>query len=408
MTRVIFLTIFIIIAPVSIYAQLFYAPPSLAPYLEKDKPYIVSRAAVLIDANTGTILYSKNPNEDTPPASLAKLMTMHIIMKAINEGRASYDELVPITEESWAQSQPRRSSLMFLEPGQIVTLREILLGLAVSSGNDAAVAAALHFAPSMYEFANMMNAEAFKMGLLVTNFVEASGISRYNRTTAAEFASFCRQYIQMHPHSLAEFHSVQQFSYPMAANVRERHLESFTTITQTNGNSLLRTFIGTDGLKTGFINESGYNIAVTAERFDTRLILVLLGAPARPGGSRIRADDSRLLLVWGFNNFKTVRPKIGKIENVRLWNGRRNRVELVLSEPAEFTAHTSRADNLFYEVVIPDHLTAPVPAGLPAGYLGISDEMGELIRIPLVTARAYERGNFLKRLWHSILMFFMY
>jgi D-alanyl-D-alanine carboxypeptidase (penicillin-binding protein 5/6) len=333
-------------------------------------------------------------------------------MKEVKEGRACYNEIIPITVESWAQSQPPRSSLMFLEPGQTVTLREILLGLAVSSGNDAAVAAALRLAPTVEYFASMMTAEARRMGLNVTRFAEPSGISADNMITAEEFALFCREYISQHPHSLREFHSVQTFAYPLAANAIERNRFSPQTIVQNNQNILLRTFPGVDGLKTGFIFQSGFNIALTAEKNSTRFILVQLGAPPIPRvGSRIRAEDSTLLLTWAFENFKTVRPVINNIEQAemltaRLWKGKVNSVELKLAESLDFTSPVNRANSLKFEVVIPENLIAPLQAGFHAGYLYISDEFGELHRAALVTVAAYERGNIFKRIWHSILLLF--
>ncbi|MCL2802151.1 MAG: D-alanyl-D-alanine carboxypeptidase [Treponema sp.] len=389
----------------NVNAQVFYPTPELEPYLYSG-PSITSRAAVLIDAATGTILYYKNPNEEIPPASLAKLMTMHVAMKAIKEGRASYDELIPVTAESWARNQPWRSSLMFLEPGQTVTLREILLGLAVSSGNDAAVALALRFAPNMKSFADIMTDEARNMDLSVTRFTESSGISGLNMTTAAEFASFCRQYLLMHPNSLKDFHSVTTFAYPAAENVTQRNRNNPNTIVQENRNNLLRLFSGVDGLKTGFINESGYNIALTAERNNTRFILVLLGAPSGRGGSRIRDTDGINILSWAFDNFKTVRPQINHIEKAPVWKGKTNTVELKLEQSADFTSHISRADTLKFEVVILQPLIAPLPQGHFAGYIYISDEYGELSRAPLVTAAGVEKGNFFKRLWHSIRLLF--
>ncbi|MDR0486639.1 MAG: D-alanyl-D-alanine carboxypeptidase, partial [Treponema sp.] len=295
-----FLFWFAFFIPFFICAQYFKTPPLLAPIV-KDAPQINSRAAVLIDAATGALLYSKNPDEEIPPASLTKLMTMHLLFNEIDSGRASYDEIIPITVESWAQSQPPRSSLMNLEPRHIVTLREIMLGLSIPSGNDAAVAAALRFAPTMDDFAHYMTTEARRMGLNVTRFVESSGVSEYNMTTAAEFAFFCRQYIILHPQSLKDFHSVEQFAYPMAHNVPERYRNNPGTIVRYNGNSLLVTFPGVDGLKTGYIDESGYNFALTAERSNTRFISVTLGADS----IRDRNNDGERLLSWAFENFKT-------------------------------------------------------------------------------------------------------
>jgi len=396
--------LFFLLLPITLHAQISYSTAlNIAP---DTVPEIKTRAAVLIDAHTGTILYAKNPDDVIPPASLAKLMTMHIAMKEIKEGRASYDEIIPVTAESWAQNQPSRSSLMFLEPGQTVTLRELLLGLAVVSGNDAAVAVALRFAPSMRDFSNLMTEEARRMGLNVTRFVESSGISGTNVTTAAEFASFCRQYISMHPHSMEEFHSVLEFSYPLEHNALPKYGNRIGTIVQENRNSLLQTFPGVDGLKTGFINESGFNIAITAQRNGTRFILVLLGGPSGRSGAIYRASDSASLLNWAFENFKTVYTNINEIENARLWKGKAKNAALRLLESPDFTTHIKRAQNLNYEVVIPNKLIAPIPKDFPVGYLSISDEHGELSRTPLVTMEAYERGNALKRFWHSIVLFF--
>jgi len=404
--KVVIYILFFICLPLCVTAQIYQAQSALLPLIET-APEIVSEAAVLIDAHTGTVLFSKNPDEEIPPASLTKLMTMHLVMKAIDEGKASYDDIVPITVESWAQNQPYRSSLMFLEPGQIVTIREILLGLAVVSGNDAAVAAALRLAPTMNEFAAMMTTEARLMGLKITRFEESSGISENNITTAAEFASFCRQYLIAHPQSLVDFHSVPSFSYPLAANVRENRKSNPRTITQENRNTLIKVFPGVDGFKTGFINESGYNIALTAQRDNMRLILVILGAPNIRHGADIRDKDGMALLSWAFENFKTVRLSEIKLEPAKLWKGKGNKVELALAQSADFTSPINRANNLQFETIIDKKLTAPLQAGSPAGYLVISDEQGELNRVQLVTAKEAKKGNIFKRLWHSLLLLFI-
>jgi len=374
---------------------------------------IVSQAAVLLDAETGTVLYAKNPYEEIPPASLTKLMTMHLIQKEVNAGRASLDEIVPITEASWALRQPPRSSLMFLAPGQTVTLREIMLGLAVPSGNDAAIAAALRLAPSVNDFAVLMTREARRLGMTKTRFTEPSGISEDNITTAAEFAAFCREYLRQHPRSLADFHSVREFGYPKAENVAEAFRDDPKTIVQENRNSLLKTFPGVDGFKTGYIDEAGYNIALTAQRDNTRFIAVILGAPARPGGARIRDRDGEHLLSWAFENFKTVRPERPQLAPVRLWKGKDKRVELRITEqagmlnPLAFTAPADRAASLQFTAEINQPLIAPLPSFYPVGWLIISDEEGELHRVTLLTAREYPRGNIFKRAWHSIRLLFM-
>jgi len=402
-----------LILTLNVSAQYFETPYPLFPYFD-EAPAIESRSAVLIDAETGALLFSKNQSEEIPPASITKLMTMHLVMKEIKEGRASYDEIIPITVESWAQSQPQQSSLMFLEPGQIVTLREILLGLAVSSGNDAAVAAALRLAPSIEDFSRLMTAEARRMGLNVTRFEDASGYSDQNMTTAEEFAYFCYQYIRLHPDSMNDFHSVVEYSYPTAENIPEGYRRRVTTITQPNRNTLLSKFEGADGLKTGFIPASGNSIALTAARDNTRFILMLMGAPSGRRGARIRETDSINLLSWAFKNFKTVRFKIGELDDVKLWKGREKFVQIKLADNKSgikneicFTSFIDRCDSLSYEVVVNRKLKAPLPADHPVGYIKISDNIGEVHRVTLATDKAYEKGNVFKRIWHSIALLFI-
>ncbi|MDR0401133.1 MAG: D-alanyl-D-alanine carboxypeptidase [Treponema sp.] len=369
-------------------------------------PSITSRAAVLLDAETGTLLYEKNPDEIIPPASLTKLMTAHIALREAAAGRASLDETFQPPRESWAINQPPRSSLMFLGPGQEVSLRELLLGMAIPSGNDAAAAVALRFAPTTAEFAALMNREAAILGLPNTHFVEPSGISEYNRTTAREFAWFCRIYLSLYPESLAEFHSVPEFAYPKVENVAEQFREKPGTIVQYNHNSLLRDFPGTDGLKTGYIDEAGYNIALTARREGTRFILVLLGAPAVWGGDRMRDEDGRKLLSWAFDQYRTIRPLIGELEPAPLWKGRQRKVRLDIAETPDFTGPRDRGRQLYLAAEIANPLIAPLEAGESVGALILSDDLGELRRIPILAAESCAEGGFFRRFWDSIRLFF--
>jgi D-alanyl-D-alanine carboxypeptidase (penicillin-binding protein 5/6) len=376
------------------------------PFPGLEAPVLGSRAVVLMDAATGTLLYTKNAGEPIPPASLTKLMTMHLALEAVRAGRASLDEIVPLPRESWAINQPPRSSLMFLAAGQRVSLRELLLGLAIPSGNDAAVAVALRFAPSVEDFAELMNREARRFGLTDTRFVEPSGISEYNSTTALDFTRFCRIYLDLHPEAVREFHSVPEFAYPKAENVPETYREQPGTILQYNHNRLLRDVEGVDGLKTGYIDESGYNIALTAERRGTRFIAVILGAPAGYGGERVRDEDGRKLLAWGFERFKTLRPGIGPLPPLRVWKGKSSQAAPTLGEAPEFTVTADRGEDLRWEIDPFDPIIAPLPAGSILGTLVISDQTGELRQIPLVTAEEIPAGGFWKRLWDSVRLFF--
>jgi len=366
----------------------------------------VSHSVVVMDAATGTLLYYKNPDDEIPPASLTKLMTMHLAFGEIEAGRASLDEIISPPRQSWAVNQPPLSSVMGLANGQQLSLRDLLLGMAIFSGNDAATAVALRFAPSVDAFVGMMNREAAALGLTKTRFVDASGYSEKNMTTAREYAEFCRIYLEDHPESIRDYHSVITFAYPKAENVAERYRDTPSTRVHRNHNTLLGKVDGVDGLKTGFIFESGYNIALTAERNGTRFIVVILGAPSEWGGDRIRDDDGKKLLEWAFSNYKTIRPDPPALEPVRVWKGKKNYVSIAWDEALEFTAPTERGETLSYKLEFANPLVAPLPAGSRAGNLVISDSMGELRSIPLITADNVDRGGFFKRLFDSIRLFF--
>jgi D-alanyl-D-alanine carboxypeptidase (penicillin-binding protein 5/6) len=224
-------------------------------------------------------------------------------------------------------------------------------------------------------------------------------------TTAGEFAEFCRFYIAAYPESLREYHSVREFAYPLAENAAEQYRNNPGTRVHRNHNTLLGTIDGVDGLKTGFIPESGYNIALTAERNGTRFIAVVLGAPSSYGGDRIRDEDGQQLLTWAFECYKTIRPDVGALEPVRVWKGRENYAGIAPDAPLEFTALAERGTHLSWHVEYNDPLMAPLPAGSRIGDLVIYDNFGELRRVSLVTSRDVEEGGFFKRLFDSIRLF---
>jgi D-alanyl-D-alanine carboxypeptidase (penicillin-binding protein 5/6) len=365
-------------------------------------PGLNSLGAVLLDASTGTVLYEKNGTMPIPPASLTKLMTIHLALNDVAAGKAGLDEEVFLPRESWAVNQPYRSSLMFLAEGQHASLRELILGMAIPSGNDAAVATALRFAPTVEDFVDRMNREAARLGLNQTVFAEPSGVSEWNITTALDFARFCREYLEKHPEALENYHSVQEFSYPLSKNMPDGQRNSPKPYFHRNHNSLLGNVEGVDGLKTGYIDESGYNIALSAKRGGTRLIAVTLGASS----IRNRDADGRSLLNWGFENFKTLDLDIGTLDPVRVWKGKQDQLSVTPAEPLCFTAPAGRGTGLWWEAVYDDPLIAPIPAGTQLGELTLYDSLGELRRVPVAAAEEAEQGGFFKRLWDGIRLFF--
>jgi len=389
--------------PTGTVAVVEAAPAAVPP------PELEARAAVLQDAATGTVLAAKNADEPISPASLTKLVTMKIALEEAAARGLPLDAPMETPPESWAQNQPPRSSLMWLGPDQTVTLNDLLLGLAIPSGNDAAVAVALNFAPTVPAFVDRMNTEAARLGLAVTRFVEPSGIDEANMTTAREFAVFCRDYVTTHPEALV-WHSTPSFAFPRPENVPAWKRGRPGTIVTTNHNGLLGEFPGVDGLKTGYIDEAGYNIALTAERDGTRFVAVILGVPASLGGyrgPRRRDADGRALLTWGFDNFHTLRPEAPPLPAQKLWKGKMDAVAVAVPDAEPFTAPTDRGGELYWEALFDEApLIAPLPAGSQAGSIVLSDPAGVLRTWPIVTTEEAEKGGFWKRLWHSILLFF--
>lgn len=379
---------------------------------------IWAKSAILIDVSNGNILYQKNADSIIPPASMTKLFAMYVVEEEIAAGRFSYDQLVPLPPESWACNMPPHSSLMFLGKDQRVTMEELLLGLSICSGNDAAYALAYTVSGTMEAFVERMNLVAADLGLANTHFVESSGYSEKNQTTAREMAEFAAIYLRRHPDSLHRFHSVLDFTYPKQKNLAPGdHIQSqdFTKgfpqkitmpITQANTNPLLGKLEGCDGLKTGYIDESGYNLALTAVRGETRFLSVTMGGPGNSvsEGQAGRVHDGTELMEWAFNNFADY-PLELKVHPylVRSFNASQKMIRLI---PA-FTENTftvpyvsgntmaENLDSVRVEVQLPDYCWGAVEQGSVQGKITISAAGYILQEIPLVADRSLTSGNVL-------------
>lgn len=361
-----------------------------------------AKSAILMDYETGQVLFEQNPDAAIPPASLTKLMTLHIAYKKIAEGTLKRDDKVTIRPEAWAAKMPG-SSVMFLEPGQIVTVDEIMKGIAIPSGNDASVAIAQHIAGTVDSFVALMNKEAQDMGYKSMTFADPAGLSPKNVVSAREFADFARKYVLLHPEALQELHSVKEFTYPQKHNI-ELGKPFRPTDPQYNRNTLLWNYEGVDGLKTGFIDESGYNIALTAKKGEMRLVAVILGVPGRNEveGSAKRAAAGAALLNWGFQNFVTVKPQLPNVSQVRVWKGAANQVQLEPQRPVVLTVERGLETKLTPSVTQEESVTAPVKKGDKLGQVVYTADGKEVARIDLVAAADVEQGGFFKRLWDSI------
>ncbi|MCL2791803.1 MAG: D-alanyl-D-alanine carboxypeptidase [Spirochaetaceae bacterium] len=368
-------------------------------------PELFARSAILYDFNSGFLLYEKNADEVIPPASMTKLMTMHIAFSAMRAGYLSLDQHIPISREASFRSSPPRSSLMFIEEGQIVTLRELMMGLAVSSGNDAGVAVAEAVAGSVPAFLDLMNRQAKNLGLERTSFADTSGFSEHNQTTAREFAKFCFFYIAENPESLPMFHSHSTFTYPQTRNIPPGGTSALGPIAQNSNNLLLGKVEGVDGLKTGFIYASGFNIALTAERNGRRLLAVIMGGPIENGRAK-RVTDGEALLSYGFDNFETFFPVLPELYKNRVYKGRERNVELAVNVPP-ITLPLGDVGRTMWEIWWGEPLVAPFFAGAEAGRIRLLDKNGSLIfSRSIVTVEGVEKGSFFRRFTDSIILFF--
>ena len=375
-----------------------------------------AQSAILIDVSNGSILYEKNADTVIPPASMTKLFAMYVVEEEIAAGRFSYDQEIPLPPESWACNMPPHSSLMFLGKGQRVTMEELLLGLSICSGNDAAYALAYTVSGTMEAFVERMNLVASDLGLKNTHFVESSGYSELNQTTAREMAEFAAIYLRRHPDSLHRFHSVLSFTYPKAKNLApgdKPAAQDFTQglpqkitmpITQENTNPLLGKLEGCDGLKTGYIDESGYNLALTAVRGETRFLSVTMGGPgsnAREGQAG-RVHDGTELMEWAFKNFADYSLEL-KVHSylVRSFNSSEKMLRLIPAFSDEtftmpyVTGSTmeENLDSVRVEVQLPDFCWGSVEQGSVQGKIVISAGDYILQEIPLVADRSLTKGN---------------
>jgi D-alanyl-D-alanine carboxypeptidase (penicillin-binding protein 5/6) len=370
-------------------------------------PDLLARCAILIEARTGTVLFEEQADEVVPPASLTKLMTLHIALQEIAAGRLDPDAWVVPPPDAWAKNMPYRSSVMFLGPRQRLRVTTLLQGLVVVSGNDAAVAVAGLVAGSVPAFVAMMNREAERLGYTVMHFVEPAGISPDNRITAREYADFSRRFVGMHPDALKRFFSPRELTYPLPENRMDGNGEK--PVTQGNTNGLLGSYRGADGLKTGYIVESGYNLAATAERQGMRLISVVLGEPYRAGrvsGATLRVRESGTLLDYGFDNFVTVEPRYDEPVPVRVWKGRARSITLSPRSEPVVALLREKAPGVKAVVEQMTDVEAPVGRDQVLGSVVVTLEGGELARFPLTADSGVGRGGLLRRILDTIGMFF--
>ena len=352
--------------------------------LAPNAPALESKAWLLMDFDSGEVLASANAEEALPPASLTKMMTSYIVEQALRSGKLKPTDLVTVSENAWCRGTSAESC-MYLPLGSQATVIDLLRGIIIQSGNDASKAIAEHMASSEAGFAKLMNAEAQRLGMTHTHFVNPTGLpDPAHKSSARDLAILARAIIK----DGAEY-------YPLYA---EREFK-YNGIKQGNRNALLYTDPTVDGLKTGHTQEAGFCLVTSAKRNDTRLISVILNTHS----AQARADQTRTLLGWGFGSFEKVTPIAANavVGTAKVSFGKADSVAAGLGSPWLLTV--PRGTTLQTAVELKPSLEAPVAKGTVIGKVVATTNGKPVGEAPLVAQADVERSGWLLRGWQHLL-----
>jgi D-alanyl-D-alanine carboxypeptidase (penicillin-binding protein 5/6) len=347
---------------------------------------VAARQFILVDQATGRTLAAQGEDQRAEPASITKLMTAYVVFKALAEKRLRLEEPVTISERAWRAEGSRT----FVEVGKQVPVEVLIKGMIVQSGNDAAIALAERVAGSEPAFAELMNAEAQRLGMRGSRFANATGLPDPGLySTARDIATLSRAIIRDYP-QFYSWYSLREYE--------------FDGIRQPNRNGLLARDAGVDGLKTGHTASAGYCLASSAMRAGTRFVSVVLGAES----PRKREEASMLLLEHGFRNFETVRlRKAGDtVLRPRVFKGAVERIEIVPATDVATTVQRGRAGALRTATTVGAPLVAPLKAGQRVGEIQVLDGDRVVQRVPLVAKSAVPEGGLWARLRDTVLLWF--
>ena len=354
-------------------------------------PDVDGQSWVLMDYATGQIIASKNPDERRAPASLTKVMTEYVVAAELAAGRIHANDMVTISEHAWrAGGAGTDGSTSFLKLGSQVDLEDLLKGMIVQSGNDAAIALAEHTAGSEQAFVGLMNAYAKQLGMVNTHYSDASGYPVDDHySTARDIATLTRALIHNFPDQYA-VSKIKEFEW--------------NGIKQQNRVTLLWRDPTVDGVKTGYTAAAGYCMDASAKRGDERMIAVVMGASSE----RARADSAMALLNYGFNFYETHRlyDASKPLATPRLWKGAANQLPIGVAENVLVTVKRGDYDKLKATMDIPATLIAPYRKGQQIGTLRISLAGQPVQTVPLIALADAPQGGFFARLWDTILLWF--
>jgi len=357
--------------------------PLLASAQAPAPPSVIGRAWVLADVSSGQILASEKADERFEPASLTKLMTAYVVFGALRGKKLTLEEQVPVSEKAWRAPGSR----MFIEPRRPVTADELIRGVIVQSGNDACIALAERVAGSEEAFVTLMNAEAQRLGMKNTRFMNASGLpDPQHYSSARDLYLLAGALIRDFPEQYAQYYSLKEYRY--------------NGITQTNRNRLLWLDATVAGMKTGFTEAAGYCLIASSKRGPRRLLSVLLGSTSES----TRAQESQKLLNWGFQFFDAVQLYAGgaSVKEVEVWKGARPAVKAGFRTDMVVTVPKGDAPKLKAELLSQSPLVAPVAAGDRVGVMRVTLDGKPVGEYPVLALEAVPLAGFFGRAWDTL------
>ena len=339
---------------------------------------VSAKSAVLMDVATGTVLFEKNAHEALAPASVTKIMTMLLIMEAIDSGSITYDDMVTASETAAAKGV----SQIYLKAGEQMSVSEMLKSIAVSSANDCACAMAEHLSGSEGAFVDRMNQRAKELGMEDTHFVNCTGLddspeAARHRTSAYDIALMSRELLGKHP-------DIKKYTTIWMDTIRGG------AFGLSNTNKLIRFYPGATGLKTGFTSGAGYCLSATAEREGLELIAVTMGCES----AKIRNAACKSMLDYGFANYALVSPDPEDIPSVPVVLGKEKDVSPELSGARQLLIPKAKKAGITQSVSLKESVNAPVEKGAVLGTLTVKSGEETLLEIPLSAAKAVEKLTF--------------
>lgn len=379
-----------ILAASSVALLLSAVPVSAASPAGVPAPSVSATSAVLMDARTGQILYDKKPTTRVAPGGLAAIMTFALTLRSIEMGQLTAQSRVTISDAVWHIALNPSDSRMFLEVGQRVPIKDLLLGLMVDGGDDAALALAQAVSGTQAGFVTAMNQEAHRIGLTGTHFANPNGLANPTQyTDAMDLAKLVRTVVTRYP-TYAAYTNVPAFTW--------------NGIKQTNFNPLIGTAHIT-GLKAGHISGPNWQLVTTAQEKGTTFVVVILGAPTELAS----ATDTTNLLGWAQSHFARVTLPAAKLTHtVPVFEGNASSVSVGPSHvvPTSLWIPRSASGHLKTKMNLPSHLVAPVVRGQTIGSWSLATHLGATVyRVPLVTRSTVARGNFLSVFFGKVRLF---